>query len=195
MKFPTLDQIKAKFDTRLTEQKDIHDHITWQPKWSIARWESRRDFKDQVVYEEEEAKELFDGMPQFTEINKNLLCKNGLNNLWKAIATSGSTQWANGNAQIAVGTSATAANIADTALTAGAVYMTMSATYPLISGTNTDTCTWRALFASGAANQVWAEFGIFTDGVGSNMLNHVISAQGTKTSGQQWQVDMAITLS
>lgn len=194
MNFPTFDRIKSTFKTKMIERQTIDDYIKWQPKWSIARWESKEDYKDQVVYEPEEATDLFDGMPQFTEVPKNLLCENGLNNLWKLLATTGGVQYANSNAHIGVGTSSTTANIADTALGAGAVYQSMEASYPAISGTNFETCTWRALYGSGSANQAWNEFGIFTDNAGANMLNHVISAQGTKQSGQQWQVDMAITL-
>jgi hypothetical protein len=194
MNFPTFDRIKSTFKAKMIERQDVHDHIKWQPKWSIARWESKQDYKDQVVYEPGEAEDLFSGTPQFTEIDRNLLCKNGLNNLWKLLATTGGVQYANANAYIGVGTSTTAANIADTALGAGAVYQAMESSYPAISGTNYETCTWRALYGSDAANQAWNEFGIFTSDTGANMLNHVISAQGTKQSGQQWQVDMAITL-
>lgn len=195
MSFPTFDKIKTTFKAKMLERQNLDDYIKWQPKWSIARWESKQDYKNQVLYEPKEALNLFEGMLQFTEIPKNLLCENGLNNLWKLLATTGGTQYANANAYIGVGTSSTPASIGNTALGADPVYQAMEASYPAISGTHYETCTWRALYGSDSANQAWNEFGIFTNDSGANMLNHVISSQGTKQSGQQWQIDMAITLS
>lgn len=194
-KFPTFDRSKSSFETKMLERQTVDDYIRWIPNWSIARWESKKDYKNQVIYEPEEATKLFDGMPQFTEIPKNLLCKNGLNNLWKLLATTGGTQYKNDTAYIGVGTSTTEATIGDTGLGANPVYKGMEASYPAISGNNYETCTWRALYGSDLANQAWEEFGIFTSNEGANMLNHVVSSQGTKQSGQQWQIDMAITLS
>lgn len=195
MKLPTFDRAKATLAARIAPKQEVHDHIKWQPQWGVHRYVSKSDCKNQVIYDDDYAREEFGGYVQHTYVPKNLLCKNGLNNLWKLLATTGGTQYANANAYLGVGTSATAANIADTALGAGAVYKAMDVSYPAISGTNTETCTWRATYGVSDANQAWAEFGIFTSNAGANMLNHVISAQGTKTSGQTWQLDMAITLS
>jgi hypothetical protein len=195
MKLPTFDRARATLAAKIAPKQEIKDYIKWQPKWGIHRYTSRADCKNQVVYEDDYAMEEFGGYTQHTYVDKNLLCHNGLENLFQLLATSGGTQYANANAYLGVGTSSTAANIADIALGAGAVYQAMDVSYPAITGTNHETCTWRGTYASGSANQAWNEFGIFTSNAGAKMLNHVISAQGTKVSGQTWQLDMAITLS
>jgi len=173
---------------------DLKEILFWKPEWIIQRWKNQEDFENNVLYEKSKAKDLFGGFPQINKINHNVLCKNGLNNLWKLIATSGGTQWANGNAQIAVGTSSTAANIADTALGANALYKGMDATYPIISGTNNEICTWRATFGASDGNQAWNEFGLFSNTSAGNLLSHVVSSQGTKTAGQVWRAQIAVTL-
>lgn len=181
-------------DARIKNQSEIKEHPSWDPHWTIRRWDNNADFRKQVVYDEDDSKDLFNGMPQETKWDGNLLCTNGLNNLFKLLATTSGTQYNNATAYLGVGTSSTAAVISDTALGAGAVYQAMDTSYPAISGTYNNTCTWRGTYASGSANQAWNEFGIFTSNAGANMLNHVISAQGTKVSGQTWQLDVAITL-
>ena len=190
------DHVRANIATAIAPQVGLKERIGWKPQWTIKRFDSDRDCRKERTYDIEDAKDLFLGKPQVSIIDGNLLCKNGLNNLWKLAATSGGTQWsATTGSYLATGTSSTAAAITDTALGGGAVYVQQDSTYPIISGTNTETCTWRSTFDGSTANQAWAEFGLFQTNAGANMLNHVISAQGTKTSGQSWQLSLAITLS
>jgi hypothetical protein len=188
----SFDQSKTKFDTRITAKHDIVDRIQRATVWNIKRYESNKHLKEGYIYDEKECKDLFDGMPQFSTINGNVLTNVGIQNLLKLGMTTGGVQWANGNAFLAVGTSATGELATDTGITAGAVYQAMDATWPQISS---QTITFQSTYASGSANQAWNEYGVFTTNAGANMLNHKTSAQGTKVSGQSWQLQLAITFS
>lgn len=187
------DNTISNVDTRIQEQQLVSEHIHWNPEWHIARYASQSDLKEQIVYKESEAFDLF-GIHQFSDIRGNLLCTDGLLNLWELVATTGGTQYANANAYLGVGTDNTAATASDTALGANAVYKAMDTGYPAISGANNQTCTWQATYGSSDANQAWEEFAVFTSVAGANMLNHLISSQGTKSSGQTWQLQLAISL-
>jgi hypothetical protein len=69
----------------------------------------------------------------------------------------------------------------------------MEATYPSRTG---QTVTWRAVFGSSDANQAWKEFTVSNSNSNSGTnLNRKVSDQGTKTAGQTWTLDLAITLS
>lgn len=57
--------------------------------------------------------------------------------------------------------------------------------------------TWQATFNGATANQAWKEFALLN---GSNpataiTFNRLVSDQGTKISGQIWQLQVEITLS
>jgi hypothetical protein len=105
--------------------------------------------------------------------------------------------------RIGVGTIATAATYADTALggdSGGAsttsYYQLVSAAPVITTATTPPTIMLAATFGTGVANFAWNEYGtdnytasgVTTTGLGSNfiLVNHGISAQGTKVSGQVW---------
>jgi hypothetical protein len=68
----------------------------------------------------------------------------------------------------------------------------MDASYPQRSN---QTVTWRSTFASGDANYAWNEFTVANgNSDAATNLNRKVSAQGTKTTGQTWVVDIAITI-
>jgi hypothetical protein len=107
------------------------------------------------------------------------------------------------HARIGVGTIATAAAYADTALGGDSGGSSTTSYYQLVSGapvittaTTPPTVMLAATFGTSVANFSWAEFGcdnftasgVTTTGLGASFifLNHGISAQGTKVSGQVW---------
>lgn len=189
----TFDRADTKFDTRITAKHDILDRIEKSTVWGIKRYESNKHLKEGYIYDEQECKDIFDGMPQFSVINGNVLTNEGIGNLLQLIATTGGVQWANANAYLGTGTSATGEAATDTGLIAGAVYKAMDSTWPQIAS---QTVTWQSTFASADANQAWNEYSVSTTSLdtGKN-LNRKTSAQGTKVSGQSWQLQLAITFS
>ncbi len=105
------------------------------------------------------------------------------------------TPYSNANAYIGVGDSNTAENATQTGLQAATnkLWKAMEATYPTNASQKV---TFRSVFGSAEANYAWNEFTVTnaSDDTGDN-LNRKVSAQGTKTAGQTWTVDLEITFS
>jgi hypothetical protein len=61
-----------------------------------------------------------------------------------------------------------------------------------VLATNLFTCI--STFASGDANFAWNEFGLFNAAAAGTMFSRKVSAQGTKTIGQVWELTYAQTV-
>jgi hypothetical protein len=167
----------------------VQDQGKAKTTWRIRRWASEEDRRVCRTYTEEEALALF-GAAQFTEIPGNLVLDEGMNQLWTILCSAGGTKYDNTNAQLGTGTSATGENYADSSLTAG-VWKGMMVSFPTF-GTSRK-ATWKSEFLSAEANQAWNEFSV-RNGAGADiMLNRKVSAQGTKTAGQVWELTLEIT--
>lgn len=158
----------------------------------------------------------------FEETFDNLFMTQGVSTLWHQSTSDGTTNsgaavpgikaWFN-NAQaiIGVGDSSTAAVNTQFDLQAASnrLWVAMDATFPTLPLTTSNAIVFRSTFGSAQANYAWAEFAIANDN-GSNvtipgstarsssngtMLDRVVSAQGTKASGQTWQPSMTLTIS
>jgi hypothetical protein len=141
--------------------------------------------------------------------NCNLVTEQGWAALLGGIAgTTMSLKFGAAAARIGVGTSVTAATGADTKLngdTGGASttsYYKLVSTAPVINtSAAVATLVFTSAFGGGVANFAWAEFGTdngAADGVTITattpvFLNHGISAQGTKASGQTWTATETIS--
>jgi len=131
---------------------------------------------------------------EISEFEGNVMCNEGINELWTILCSAGGTKWDNTNAYLGVGTGTTSAAAADTGIQTAGVFVGMESGYPTY-GTS-QKATWKASFGAAVANQAWNEFCVSnTDSNGGELLNHKISAQGTKTSGQTWELELSITLS
>lgn len=169
----------------------IEDRAGHRTTWRIARWASEEDRRVNRTYTEAEALALF-GAAQLTEIEGNILLNEGMNQLWTILCSSGGTKYDNTNAQCGTGTSATGETAADSALTA-AVWKGMMTSFPTYGTANK--ATWKSEFLSAEANQAWNEFAVRNGSGADLMLNRKVSAQGTKTAGQVWELTLEITLS
>ncbi len=158
----------------------LNDALNHATVWTIRR------YADDAAYANDQ--------PYDTSIIEgNLLTNEGIALLWDLGIAAGGTAWNNANAYLGVGTSTQAAAATDTGLVGTAVYKAMAATYPQRSN---QTVTWRAVFGADDANQAWEEFTVANGNSNSGTnLNRKVSSQGTKTSGQTWTLDLAITLS
>lgn len=136
--------------------------------------------------------------PYFKEskvIGRNLLTNYGINSIiWNLVAGGGATAMNNANARLGVGDSSTAAAATQTDLQAASnkTYVAMDATYPTYG--SSQQIIFRATYGSGSANYAWNEF-ISDNGTAGHAMNRLTSTQGTKTSGQSWQLSLTITLS
>ncbi len=160
---------------------NLKDKGTFKKRWIIERFASQADYEAGNCYKK-------------SVIKHNILVNEGINELWTLICAATGIRFDNTNAYLAVGTGSGAANATDVEGTFTAIVPKgMEAGYPTF-GTN-QKATWRALFGAGDANQVWQEFGVMNASTGEQLLNRLVSNQGTKTAGQVWQLTFDITLS
>lgn len=161
----------------------LKDNANWRPSWTIRKYANDEEFARGKPFE-------------VSSIDGNLLLNEGIGELLDLLCGLGTpTAFNNANARIGVGDSSSAAAATQTGLQASAnkLYKGMESSYP--SRTN-QTVTFRAVFGSSEANFAWNEFTIANGASDSAVnLNRLVSAQGTKASGQTWTVDVAITLS
>lgn len=125
----------------------------------------------------------------------NLLLNEGINELWTIVGSASSgTKYDNTNAQLGVGDSSTAAAATQTDLQAATnkLFVAMDASYPTYG--TAQKITFRSTFGSAQANYAWAEFAARNGATALKDLNRLVSAQGTKTAGQTWQLTEEITL-
>lgn len=137
-------------------------------------------------------------------VEKNLLVYGGASAFWNRLLVSAPavTQFDNTNARIGVGASATATTATMTDLQTTPTRKALDATYPIHTDATTagaQTAVFRASFTAAEANIAWNEWAIFngtlTTGAaaGGRMLNRVVAALGTKSSGT-WQLTLTLSL-
>jgi len=129
----------------------------------------------------------------------NVGLNEGIQLAWDLMIAAGGTAWDNGNAWLGVGCNTDAAAAAQTALQAAtdataSWYLAMDATaYP---GRTDQTVSWRSTYGATSANFAWTEFTVAnaSSNTGVNLVRKV-SMEGTKTSGQSWELTLAVTMS
>jgi len=172
----------------------MDDRALYRTHWTIRRYANDEAFREGIPTPVTDG----DGVmqPAVSEIEGNLLLNEGIAALWDLVIASGSpTNFGNANAYIGVGDSSTAAAASQTGLQASTnkVYAAMQSSYPSRSN---QTVTWRSVFGTSVGNFAWNEFTVANGNSDSAVNpNRVVSAQGTKASGQTWTVDVSITLS
>jgi hypothetical protein len=152
--------------------------------WRIDKWHSDADrLSGRKPFESK----ILDG---------NLLLNDGINELWTLVAGGGGTAFNNANSYLGVGDSSTAESATQTGLQAATnkLYKAMDTGYPTY-GTS-QKITFRSTFGGSDANFAWNEFTAANgNSDAAKNLNRKTSSQGTKTSGQSWQLTLEITLS
>lgn len=185
------------------------DVVNWRCDWSIQKWDEEavtwltaRLGRTPQAADFEAA-----GVAPFEDIliPGNLLTTAGLNRMTSLIIGGGGQAADNTHTRLGTGNGVTAVAVGDTDFSAAAGsanrwFQVMDATYPQQSN---GLMTFKATFASGDGNYSWQEFGIdVTTGatssgntVGTVLLNHKLSNQGTKVAGQSWAATATVTLS
>lgn len=123
----------------------------------------------------------------------NAMVDNGINALLLLLVGGGGTAYNNANARLGVGDSSTAWATTQTDLQAATNKLrnVMKATYPV---TGTKKQTFASDFATGEANWVWNEWGIFNSNTANTgMLSRKVESLGTKSSGT-WTLTVDFSL-
>jgi len=158
------------------------EKVSYRTRWTLRKFANDMAYKRGEAYEEK----VIDG---------NILLNAGINQLWTILCSSGGTKFDASNAYLGVGDSSTAEAATQTDLQAATnkLRKAIDASYPTY-GTS-QKATWKSTFGGTDANFAWNEFGVFNASSGGTMLNRKVSSQGTKTSGQTWELTLDITLS
>lgn len=160
----------------------LNEYFRYQTRWTITKFADEGAFAAGRAYEE-------------APIEGNLLLNEGINALLTLAAGGTETAYNNANARLGVGDSTAAEAATQTGLQAATnvLYKAMDAGYPTF-GTNQQ-LVFRATFAGTEANFAWNEFSVDNGATPNKNLNRKVSAQGTKASGQTWQLTLTITIS
>ena len=159
------------------------DSKTWDVMATVEKWHKAADRKA--------------GLPpdEVVERKDNLLLNAGIEALLQLLTATGGTAFSSGNAYIGVGDSTTAATASQTGLQASSNkdYHGMESGYPLVTG---QTVTFRSIWASAEGNFDWNEWTVANGSSDSaTNLNRKVAALGTKASGSEWTLTVAITVS
>lgn len=163
-------------------EKISNEKGTWKGIFKITKFKNDEAVRNNMPYEDK-------------VIGENILVNAGINALLTLLAGGGGNAFNNANSYLGVGDSSTAAGATQTDLQAATnkLRKAMNATYPTY-GTS-QKITFQSDFTSAEANFAWNEMAVFNASSAGTMLNRLVSAQGTKTSGQTWRLTLEITLS
>lgn len=180
-----IDSAKASESLSIKKMKDngLIEKIFEKAVWEIKKFANDDDVLANKPFE-------------VATIDGNLLLNEGINLVWDLVAGAGGTDFGNSNAYLGVGDSDTAAAATQTGLQAAVnkLYKAMEAGYPT-SGTSQQ-IAFKSSFGSSEANFAWKEFTVANGNSDSGTnLNRKVSDQGTKVSGQTWELTLTITLS
>lgn len=158
------------------------EKMNWKAWWTIRKWNDEDSWNTG-----KDPKEI-------VMIENNDLLNEGINELWTLVCSSSGTKFDNGNAYLGVGTSSAAFDPTQTDLQGTKTYVAMDGSYPTY-GTS-QKAVWKSTFTALVGNHAWEEFTVCngSSGTGKN-LNRKLSSQGTKVSGQVWELTLEITLS
>ena len=159
--------------------EERRDCISMKTRWTIEKFEDDEAVKENKPYEVE-------------YIDGNLAMNAGIDLMWDLTTAAGGQGYDNSNAYIGVGNDNTAAAAAQTDLIGTNARVGMNGGYPT---TTSQIATFQSDFGSAVGNFDWEEWGVFNAAAAGTMLNRKVSSQGTKVSGQTWQVTLAITMS
>lgn len=178
----TVDLIKGSDGLGIKNGKALLEKLFEKATWRIRKFASEEDYRANKPYE-------------ISSFEGNLLLNEGINELWTILCSSGGTKFDNSNAYLGVGDSTTAESPTQTGLLGtNKFYKAMDAGYPTY-GTN-QKATWKATFGATEANFAWNEFTVANgNSDAAKNLNRKVSSQGTKQSGQVWELTLEITLS
>lgn len=202
LQMTTQDKAKGFDGVGVTPLNELFDKATGHKKWIIDKFEFDESIREEAEQSlkngasVEEVSKRYGGYLGKQEFEGNLLLNEGINELWTLVAGGGGTAFSNANAYLAVGDSTTSESASQTDLQAASnkLYKAMDVSYPTY-GTSQQ-IVFRSTFGSSDANFSWQEFSVANGSSGTaKNLNRKVSNQGTKLSGQSWQLTLTITLS
>lgn len=187
------DQAISKDNAAVANIQKVLENFKETAEWAITKYANDADKLAGKIYSEAEAMAHF-GTPQVVPIHGNELTNAGINLMLSALCVTGQTLFSAANAYLCVGDSTTAFAASQTDLQAATnkVRVAMTSGFPTY-GTS-QKATWKASFGSAVANWAWQEFAVANASTGGTILNRKVSVQGTKASGQTWDLNLEVSL-
>jgi len=164
-------------------KNNLVDSLTEKAVWTIRKFASKEDYIKGNFYEE-------------SIIKGNILLNEGINTIWTLVAGGSATPFNSSNSYLGVGDSTTSESPTQTGLqaTTNKLYKAVDSGYP-IYGANEE-IIFITTFNESEANFPWNEFTVANGNSDSAVnLNRKVSSQGTKISGQIWELALKIKLS
>ncbi|HLE02979.1 MAG TPA: hypothetical protein VI877_05785 [Dehalococcoidia bacterium] len=163
------------------QKKGRHGHLKLKTRFII------RKFADDEAHRRDQPYKV-------SRVEGNIGLNEGIAEWMDLAMGAGGTAYNNANSQTGVGDSTTAEAATQTDLQAAVnkTYKGMDATYPSRSA---QTVSFRSTYGSADANYAWAEFIVRNGATALKDIIRKVSAQGTKTSGQTWELTIQITMS
>lgn len=156
----------------------LADRLPWAGRFTVHKFWADDDIARATPYE--------------IVVGENAILTAGAQAIFnRAMGTGSVTAFDGTNARLCVGTGTAAVSAGQTDLQGGTKTRKVVNALPSISGS---TWTLVTTFASGDANHAWEEAGIANHASAGVLLNRVVQAFGTKSSGMQWVLTGAITL-
>jgi len=175
---------KIKAWVRLSVRRIIHifEGGRFHTEWTIRKFRNEEEWRKNRPY-------------AVSTIKHNCLLNEGINELWTLVCSSSGTKFDNANAYLGVGDGTTSESATQTGLQGtNKLYKAVDTGYPTYG--SDQKATWRATFQGDEANFSWQEFTVANGNSDTaDNLNRKVSDQGTKTSGQVWELTLEITLS
>lgn len=165
-----------------------------KPRWHVA-WKVLK-FEGDLTPEECDWRTPYN----VVEGEGNILTIGGASALWERLIGTAVSAFNNANAYLGVGDGSTTAADTQTDLQgSNKTRKGMDSTYPQHSDSTSvssaKSIVYRSTFASGDANHVWDEWGLFNASTSGRMLNRRAEGMGTKGSGTTWQLQVTLSLS
>jgi len=165
-----------------SEQKEEkHGHLKLKTRFVVRKFADDEAHRGDRPYEVSEAQ-------------GNIGLNEGIAELLDLACGLGSpTAYNNANARVGVGNGTAAEAATQTALQgASTAFKAMDTSYPSRSS---QTVSFRGTFGGSEANFAWEEFTVDNGATPNKNLVRKVSAQGTKTSGQTWELTIQVTMS
>jgi hypothetical protein len=178
----------------------VHDRLRFHSVWKLFKW---KDPTGKIASYLQGGGRIENcimafGKPYAVEtIDGNLGLNEGITTLLQLLVASNPTQtsFSGGTAYLGVGDSAGTAVATQTGLlaTSNKLYKAIDSGYPTVVN---QTVTWQSTFASADANFAWNEYTVANGNSDAAMnLNRMVTAKGTKASGETWILQLSITIS
>lgn len=157
--------------------------VIYKPVWRIYRHKSEEDYRI--------ARALgnLEYLADVSVIEGNAVLYQGWALLWDLMYGNSVAHFDNANARLLVGDSSASVTQSQTGLQGTSFNLSMDSGYPQKSGANNQNLLFQGTAGSSTGNQAWNEFGVDN---GTTLFNRKVSAQGTKSSGQTWTLQLEL---